>query len=43
MTDPRLLSELARVKMLFQARAIATALGLPSPATPPTPNKDEAR
>jgi hypothetical protein len=35
MTDPRLLSELTRVTVLFQARALAAAMGLPSPVRLP--------
>jgi hypothetical protein len=38
MTDPRLLSELTRVKVLFQAHTPAAAMGLPSPVSLP---KDE--
>lgn len=41
MTDPRLLSELARVKVLFQARAIAAAMGLPAPVSLQPSNKDD--
>lgn len=40
MSDAALLAELARVKALFQARAIAAAMGFPQPTklpgTPPT-------
>ncbi len=42
MTDTRqLLAELTRVKVLFQGRAIAAAMGLPAPAAIARMREDE--
>lgn len=37
MNNTQIISELTRVKALFQARAIAAALGAPQPTTLPAP------
>lgn len=38
MSDARqVIAELTRVKVLFQARALAAAMGLPAPPTPTLP------
>lgn len=43
MTDnTQLLAELTRVKVLFQARALAAVMGLPQPVSPPPTRERKA-